>query len=192
MFGGAHGGRSGDNWEQVEGSMVYVAAAEENIVWGIDPYGEVWRHKKGEISLAATENEDFWNEVGAETDMVQVSVGKHNHVVGYNNKNQIFFREGVTKTNLGGTGWMDISYPGIDVYWITMGANGQIYIGAKAQAGKMKGVRRIFYRTQVTDEDPSGESWREFSEGEGVSHIVSGAPNALWGLSSTIGGADSL
>jgi hypothetical protein len=42
---------TGTDWDQVPGEMIYVATAEEGIVWGIDTDGEVWRWLEGEISI---------------------------------------------------------------------------------------------------------------------------------------------
>jgi hypothetical protein len=40
----------GTGWEQVPGSMMYIAAAEEGMAWAIDLDHEVWIYMHGEIT----------------------------------------------------------------------------------------------------------------------------------------------
>lgn len=53
---------TGDDWEQMSGSMAFVSTAEQGVVWALDQSGAVWVHDQGDISIEVTvdnENEGW-------------------------------------------------------------------------------------------------------------------------------------
>jgi hypothetical protein len=86
--------------------MSFVATAEEGIVWGIDPEGEVWRYDGGEISIQEViNNVDHGWKLIADKKMLEVDVGYNAQVVASNNEGQTFFRNGITEDLPEGVNW---------------------------------------------------------------------------------------
>jgi hypothetical protein len=96
----------GQSWEQVPGSMMYIAAAEEGMAWAIDLDHEVWIYKHGEISWDQTENEKHWNEI--DQGYIWVDVGRFGRVVAITVNGEALYRTGITQANKAGTGWIDM------------------------------------------------------------------------------------
>jgi hypothetical protein len=141
---------TGFGWNQIPGDMTYVATAEEGIVWGIDVDGEVWRYDGGDISIQVVINniDHGWTLVeGAK--LLEVDVGYNAQVVGSNNQQQAFFRNGITEDTPMGSGWFQFE----DQFeHIVMCGNGQIFAISSAD-------QHVYYRTQVDDENLTGSTW---------------------------------
>lgn len=140
----------GNEWDQILGVMTYVATAEQGIVWGIDPVGEVWRYDGGDISIQEViNNVDHGWKLIADAKMIEVDVGYNAQVVATNNQGQTFFRNGITDDVPEGTSWFQFED---EMAHIVMCGNGQIFAIGKADA-------QVYFRTDVDDENLKGSAW---------------------------------
>lgn len=117
---------AGNAWEQVPGSMMYIAAAEEGMAWAIDLDHEVWIYMHGEITWDQSENEKHWNEVGE--GFIFVDVGRQGRTVAITTEGKALYRTGITQSNPAGLDWVDISLRNHRLKTCAIGDDGFIYV----------------------------------------------------------------
>jgi len=145
---------TGSSWEQVPGALMWASVAETNDYWGVDEAYDVWWHQDGQVSEHP--NVQIWDLVGPKNvyQMVQLDVGRDGKVWGTDG-NQLFWRAGITKTEIAGTSWEIIeSAPVRNVAHCT---NGLVYV--------VNHENRIQYRVEGnTQNEFKGTGWASFSD----------------------------
>jgi hypothetical protein len=95
--------------------MIMVKCAEQGIVWAINPYGVVWRWRKGAITeeTIITNAHHGWTFIKSSGGIKKVDVGYNSQVIAIEkNTGYEIFRTGVTAKQPEGTGWQRMTGSG--------------------------------------------------------------------------------
>jgi hypothetical protein len=83
------------------------------------------------------------------------------------NKNTLFFREGISPQNVLGTVWKDI--PGIKIIQIAAGSCGHVWAISES--------RQLLFREGITPSTPTGTGWKVVDQVTGFVEIIIGGPD---------------
>ncbi|MFA6263187.1 MAG: tectonin domain-containing protein [Candidatus Babeliales bacterium] len=83
------------------------------------------------------------------------------------NKNTLFFREGISPQNVLGTVWKEI--PGIKIMQIAAGSCGNVWAISE--------TRQLLFREGITPSTPAGTGWKIVDQVTGFVEIIIGGPN---------------
>ncbi|MFH0898865.1 MAG: tectonin domain-containing protein, partial [bacterium] len=101
--------------------------------------------------------------------LAQSAYARTTVVWGVNANNQLYFRNGITKTNFTGTEWKQIADKAIK--YVDVGPEGQVWAIGTDNA--------IYFREGITPLNPIGISWKKI---DGGLNQISGSSKAVWGV----------
>lgn len=86
---------------------MWVSVGHGPVLWGVDYGNDVWYKQLGKPEFVHVTTEQFWREVLPQNqNMMTLDVGRDGHVWAVDRSFQVYWREGVIKTNKDGTGWV--------------------------------------------------------------------------------------
>jgi hypothetical protein len=140
----------GDSWEQEPGMLMHVSVGYGPMLWGVDPWNDVWYKMIGLPKWEDRETSDDWIKVDVK--MTYLDVGKNGHVWALNNQGELFWREGVTVENIVGTEFVQKQYPATHGTFTGLGYCTDGHIWA------MNGQGQLFFKDGITQTDLLGDA----------------------------------
>jgi len=168
----------GTSWTLVDGDISYIAVGPTGQVYGWNRGGYIW-YRSG--ITQANPKGTGWVRIDGQPMRPDggIAVGPNGAVWGlgpdvHPDGGNIYFLEGVTESNPGGTGWKQVG-PGAHLCYIAVGPGGTP-VGLQHNG-------RIWWELTVSPANPEGTgAWTPDPQNGGLKQISIGLNNYIWGV----------